>query len=514
MENEPTRTPLRALVVEDSEFDARMLITILRKGGYEVAFERVQTPAALTGALDAKTWDVILADYNMPGFSAPEALRMVQEKGLDIPFIIISGGIGEDIAVAAMKAGAHDYLMKGNLARLVPAVERELREASSRRARHEAEQSVRDSELRYRLLWETATDAVFLMDTASAIHFANPAVEKVFGYKPDELIGQNLSLLLPERLRPDHQQGFTRLLLSGVRESQRHVIETVGVRKEHEEVLVEIAFNDMELHGRRWFVAFVRDITERKRAEQELRANEEQFRVAREIQQHLFPKAPPQLPGFEIAGASHPADATGGDYYDYLPMANNGLGIVVGDVTGHGVGPALLMAETRAYLRVVALNRDDVGEILTRVNLVLADDVGGERFVTLLLARLDAGARNLTYVSAGHPPGYLLAPGGAVRMELKRTGVPLGIRADTNFQTAPPVQLEAGELILFLTDGVDEAMSPEQEFFGVERALDVVRRHRDKPAGQIVEELYRAVREFSKGAVMQDDFTAVVIKVL
>ena len=373
---------------------------------------------------------------------------------------------------------------------------------------------MRESEMRYRLLWETATDAVFLLDTNSVIRFANPAVETVFGYRPEEVVGQNLTLLLPERARSDHQTTFTQMLTSGVRSNRRHVFETIGLRKDHREELVEIAFNDMELQGERWFVALVRDITERKRAEQELRENEEQFRVAREIQQHLFPKASPQFPGFEIAGATHPAEATGGDYFDYIPMVNGSLGVVVGDVTGHGVGPALLMAETRAYLRVVALNRDVVGEILTRVNLVLAEDVGGERFVTLLLARLDPGTRQLTYVSAGHPPGYVLAPSGAVRMELRRTGVPLGIRPDTHYPTPASVRLAAGELILFLTDGVDEAMSPQQEFFGTERALDVVRRHRDQPAAQIVEELYRAVREFSQGAALQDDFTAIVIKVL
>ncbi len=507
------KTPLRVLVVEDSEFDARMLITLLRKGGYEPTFERVETTEAMSAALDTKPWDLVLADYNLPTFSAPAALQLLQGKNLDLPFIIISGGIGEDIAVAAMKAGAHDYLMKGNLARLVPAVERELREAAHRAARSAAEQAVRDSELRYRLLWETATDAVILMDTDSVIQFANPAVENVFGYKPAELVGQNLTLLLPERLRHDHTEGFTRYLLSGVRDSRRRIVETVGLRKENEEVLIEIAFNDMELQGKRWFVAFIRDITERKRAEQELREHEEQFRVAREIQQHLFPKTSPQLPGFDIAGASYPAEATGGDYFDYIPMVHDGLGVVVGDVTGHGIGPALLMAETRAYLRVVALNRDDVGEILTRANRVLAEDVGYERYVTLLLARIDAAERKLTYASAGHPPGYVLTPTGEVRLQLKRTGIPLSIKADTQYHSAPTVTLAPGELVLLLTDGIEEAMSPAGELFGLERTLAVIKSHRDWPARQMVEAIYRAVRDFSGDTPQLDDLTAMVIKV-
>lgn len=507
------KIPLRVLIVEDSEFDARMLVSLLRKGGYDLFFERVETAESFTRALETRPWDLVLADYNLPDFSAPVALQMLQNHNLDLPFIIISGGIGEDIAVAAMKAGANDYLMKGQLARLVPAVERELREAAHRQARRHAEQAVRESELRYRLLWETATDAVLLMDTDSVICFANPAVEKVFGYPAEELIGRNLTLLLPERVQPEHKAEFARALHSGVVLSRKRMVETVGLRKQGEEVLIEIAFNDMELQGRRWFVAFIRDITERKRAEQELRENEEQFRVAREIQQRLFPKAAPSIPGYDIAGISHPAEATGGDYFDYLPMLNNGLGIVVGDVTGHGMGPALLMAETRAYLRIVSLNRDDVGEVLTRANMVLAEDVGYERYVTLLLARLDAPERKLTYANAGHSAALVLTPDGQVRAQLKRTGVPLGIKADTWYPPAPPVTLASGELVLFLTDGVEEAMSPRDEFFGTQRILEVVGRHRAEPAARIVDALYQAVRAFCQDGVLQDDFTAVILKV-
>src|SRR5678815_321118 len=173
------------------------------------------------------------------------------------------------------------------------------------------------------------------------------------------------------------------------------------------EVPIEVSFADMELNGERRFVGFVRDITERKRAERELRENQEQFRVAREIQQRLFPKTAPTLAGFDIAGATYPAEATGGDYFDYLPMLNDCTGIVIGDVTGHGVGPALLMAETRAYLRILARNRENPAEILYRTNLVLAEDVGSERYVTLTLLQLDARAKTVSYANAGHIPGYI-----------------------------------------------------------------------------------------------------------
>ena len=116
--------PLSVLIIEDSSFDAMVMVNVLEQGGYSVEHEQVETSKELTHALEHGSWDVILSDYNLPEFSAAEALEMIKQSGLDIPFIIISGGIGEDVAVAAMKSGAHDYLMKGQLARLVVAVER------------------------------------------------------------------------------------------------------------------------------------------------------------------------------------------------------------------------------------------------------------------------------------------------------------------------------------------------------------------------------------------------------
>ena len=132
--------PIRVLIVEDSEDDAVLMLLELRRNGYEPTSERVESAEAMSAALDRQTWDLIMSDYAMPHFSMSTALTMVQEKGLDLPFIVVSGAIGEEAAVAAMRAGAHDYVMKGNIARLAPAVERELREAEMRRERRRAEQ--------------------------------------------------------------------------------------------------------------------------------------------------------------------------------------------------------------------------------------------------------------------------------------------------------------------------------------------------------------------------------------
>ncbi len=134
---------LRVLTVEDSNDDVLLTMRELRRGGYEPVFERVDTQEAMKAALEAGKWDIVISDYVMPRFSGLKALRVLQESGHDLPFIIVSGKIGEDIAVGAMKAGAHDYIVKGNLARLVPAIERELRDAETRRQRRRADEELK-----------------------------------------------------------------------------------------------------------------------------------------------------------------------------------------------------------------------------------------------------------------------------------------------------------------------------------------------------------------------------------
>jgi len=196
------KKPLRALIIEDSEFDAVLLVNHLRLGQYDVAWRRVDTAEAMSRALAEQPWDIVFSDHQMPQFSAPEALELLQRTGLDLPFIIVSGGIGEATAVALMKAGAHDFLTKGQLGRLVPATERELRDAANRAALRQAEQQMRENEMRYRLLWHYSPDAILMADSAGTIGFVNPAVQSVFGYTPEELLGQPVSLLLGAEANP------------------------------------------------------------------------------------------------------------------------------------------------------------------------------------------------------------------------------------------------------------------------------------------------------------------------
>jgi two-component system, cell cycle sensor histidine kinase and response regulator CckA len=182
--------PLRVLVVEDSEDDMLLLLRELRRGGYEVEATRVQTATEMQAMLDSQAWDVVIADYTLPAFSAPEALNLLQRRADDLPFIIVSGTIGEETAVLAMKAGAHDYIIKGNLTRLVPAVERELREVEQRQKHRQAEQALRESEQKFRAIFDSTFQLMGLLTTEGMIVEANRTALDVIDAELEDVIGQ------------------------------------------------------------------------------------------------------------------------------------------------------------------------------------------------------------------------------------------------------------------------------------------------------------------------------------
>ena len=501
---------LRVLVVEDSEFDARMLVGLLRAGGFEPEFERVETEGGMRTALGQAQWEVILADYNLPDFSAPRALEVLQESQLDIPFIIVSGGIGEDTAVAAMKSGAHDYLMKGNLARLVPAVERELREAAVRSSRRQTVKDLRASELRHRSLIENTSDIIAVLDCKGMIQFVSPACERVLGTSAEALIDSDWFALAHgedrDRLRAEFGQALGH-------EGKQFAIKGRFTAADGSERVMDItASNLLADEAIAGVVINARDITERLKEQAAMHESEEQFRVASEIQQHLFPRKAPQLDGFDIAGASRPAAATGGDYFDYLTTSDSQLALAIGDVSGHGIGPAMLMAETRAYLRILTRNRNDLSLILTRANTMVGEDVGEERFVTMLLAKLDPEKRTLVYASAGHSPAFILGSDGAVKSELRRTGMPLGVMQDAEYTVSKPLRLAKGDVLVLLTDGLEETTNPEGELFGVDRILQAVHQNRQSKAAKIVESVFETLKDFSGNPEQVDDLTMIVAK--
>ena len=239
----------------------------------------------------------------------------------------------------------------------------------------------------------------------------------MFGYSREELIGQNVSLLMPSPERDEHDGYLARYSQTRQPKIIGSGREVRGRRKDGTVFPLDLSVSETRLGDRCFFTGIVRDATLRHvrlKAEKELAATHEQLRLARSIQQGFFPRTSPVVPGYELGGASHPAEETGGDYFDYFPMPAGRIGIVVADVSGHGVGPALVMSQTRAYLHALLPLGLDVSELATRLNDFLISDDPDACFVTLFLAQLDPRDGSFVYASAGHQC-FLLGPGDEVQ---------------------------------------------------------------------------------------------------
>ncbi|MBJ6800109.1 SpoIIE family protein phosphatase [Geomonas propionica] len=633
--------PLRVLIVEDSEDDALLLIFELRRGNYAPVSRRVETADTMRKALEEEDWDLVVSDYVLPGFTGLEALQVLRDSGLDIPFIIVSGKIGEDTAVGAMKEGANDYLIKGNTSRLIPAIEREMQEAQVRRKKREAEAALVRSERRYKRLVAAVTDYIYtvtLNEGTVTRTSHGPGCLSVTGYS-DEEYQQNPFLWyqmiheedrpavtsLTEELRAGkeipsvehrirHKDGSLRWVINTVvpRYSEQGeliaydgLISDISERKRAEESLrvqsaaLEAAANaivitdrngivlsvneaftrmtgytlaesvgrdlsflksdrhDAELYqdlwstimaGKIWhgelvnrrkngelypeeqtitpvmdqdglikhFICIKQDITERKLAEQALLQNtsmHKEMEIARQIQLSLLPAAPPLLTGIDCAGRCVPASHIGGDYYDIL-LHGERLDLVIADVSGHSVGAALIMVETRSVLRAQMPALDGPAQVVAALNEILHDDLSrAELFITMSYLSYHRTSGRLRYSNAGHPPPLLYRPAEERFFELDAEGLILGVQRRVAFDE-PAVQVEKGDLLLLYTDGITETQNPSSELFGVQRLKGVLAREHRKPSVAIIDAVLDALRAYTGNTSFDDDISMLMLKFL
>jgi phosphoserine phosphatase RsbU/P len=353
---------------------------------------------------------------------------------------------------------------------------------------------------------EQTADTVIITNRQGVIEYVNPAFGETTGFSENEALGQTPHLLKSGL----HDDQFYRELWDKIMtgKSFRGII--INRKKSGQLYWAEQTISSMKDENQRitHFVTVMRDVTElRKQQEQEF-----YLQMAQEVQERLNTVVA-SLPGFDIAGNVCSATLTGGDYFDFITQPDGCLCIAIGDVSGHGFSAALVMAETRAYVRSYAMLESDVGAILSRVNSVLVPDLQCGRHVTLLLARLDPRNHSIECASAGHIPCYILSSSGEIEVVIESIGPPLGLFADSKYCSGPAIQFDNGKTLVLLTDGVTEATNSSGAQFGAAKALEFIKRHQRDSAAELVRGIQETTRSFAEGAPPSDDITSVICKV-
>jgi PAS domain S-box-containing protein len=379
----------------------------------------------------------------------------------------------------------------------------------------ESQDSLRERERRYRQLLDAVTNYTYSVrvDEGHSLWTSHgDGCLAVTGYGPEDY--RTNPTLWISMVHPDDREALLAIVdrvLAGeeVAPMEHRILHRDGTTRWVRSTLVLHKENGVMVR----YDGLVEDITQRKLAERALRQRELQLLAAQKIQERLLPRTSPNLPGYDLAGALFPAEFAAGDYYDFLPMHDKNLGIVIGDVSGHGFASALIMASVHVLLRLLVEPHADVGQILSMANSVVVKDTEEGRFVTLLLVQLDPKSGTLTYASAGHPPGLLLDAQGNLKAKLNSTGLPLGIVSNAEYDVQGPIPLETGDTVVMVTDGITESQSPAGELFMAGGMLSVIREHLHCPAKQFARQLCLAAREFTQRGATADDTTAVVIRV-
>ncbi|TAN69610.1 MAG: PAS domain S-box protein [Methylobacter sp.] len=377
-----------------------------------------------------------------------------------------------------------------------------------------------ESERRTRLIIESSLNAIVIMDSYGIINDWNHPAEKMFGWTKDEAIGQRLEdLIIPPRFRDAHRQGLEQFLRTGFGPLLNQLLEQTAMRRDGTEFPVELSFSPLKQGNTYIFSGFIHDISNRKAAEQQIRQAQinlaiaqSEIRIAQRIQASLSPSAPIKSAHFEVTGFCLPADRIGGDYFDYFYRNEDHLDMIIADVSGHSIGPALFMVETRSAIRTQANGLGTPAETLTLLNNFLFEDLDkSDYFITLFYLQYNISKQRLRFANAGHPPPLLLSPCQSECRQLDADGLILGVNKNVVFEEKT-VTLSQGDLILLYTDGLTEAENANGEFFGLKRVSDILVQHAQQSPQTIINVLLEQLKLFCCTESFNDDITLMVFK--
>ena len=342
------------------------------------------------------------------------------------------------------------------------------------------------------------------MDENLTIVDVNEAYCRLLGYTRAELLGRTPLNFTTEEYRQILSARQEKLL-----EQEYRSLESVVVSKDGRHVPVLIHGNRLKDDAGAVIgnMAFITDMTEHKKA----------LALAGEVQKSLLPQKDPAIPGFDVAGRNVSCDEIGGDYFDFFwrrESPQEPFGIVVGDITGHGVDSALLMSSARAFLHMRVSQPGTVSEIVSAMNVQMTHDVlDSGRFMTLFYLMVDPAGDALHWVRAGHDPALLYDPEQDIFEELDGPGIALGVDTSYAFEESHRTGLQDGQVVAVGTDGIWEAFSKEGQMYGKTRFRELLRRHADLPARDILDAVYSDVMNFIRGRKSDDDITLVILKI-
>lgn len=401
----------------------------------------------------------------------------------------------------------------------------------------------------YRSVFQSAADALVVIDDHGIIQSFSPSAERIFGYDLSEVVGRNVSILMPPPDR-DHHEAYLReyveagwasgrmetLLLTGDAHIIRPEREIVAVRKDGTLFPARLIVSEVETDGERLFVGLISDVSERKRLEGELKVQVQsqavlldqlrqayavierqkqrmqyELDVGREIQLSMVPRRFPLLARADLWATLRPAREVGGDFYDFLTTSTGSLWVCIGDVSGKGVPAALLMAVTKTLVDSAAARSSSPGEVLTQVNAELSRDNESAMFVTAFVACIDLQSGIIQYTNAGHNPPLLCRASSRIDRLDVRHGPVLGALDDARYGESA-VQLEPGDVLLLFTDGVTEALDPRGQLFTEARLRDTLANDGVASAEEAARAVVAAVESFAGGAEQADDITVLALR--
>lgn len=374
-------------------------------------------------------------------------------------------------------------------------------------------------EHRFRQAVESSPNAIVMVNKSGTIEMVNSQTETFFDYSRTELVGQPIEILVPERFRSTHI-GFRQAYLADpVSRPMGMGRDLYGLRKDGTEFPVEIGLSLIDSKEETLVLSTIVDITTRKATEAAIRQAQvslaiaqSEIKIAQRIQASLSPSAPIKSNHFEVTGYCLPADQVGGDYFDYFYRNEDHLDMIIADVSGHSIGPALFMVETRSAIRTQASGSATPAETLKVLNNFLFEDLDkSDYFITLFYLQYDSTSQQLSFANAGHPPPLLLSPFQTECRQLDAEGLILGVNKNVVFEERTTT-LSSGDLILLYTDGLTEAENTDGEFFGLERVSDILVQHAQQSPQVIIEVLLDQLKQFCRCESFNDDITLMVFK--